>query len=57
MVLRHPLFNPDVAENRFLPLVVTTHIYFLNHNPVETTCLPQFPRLFSASCEVVPQVP
>src|SRR5450631_3832495 len=39
MILRHPLFKPDVTEYRFLMLIVSAHINYLNHLLVETTSL------------------
>jgi hypothetical protein len=54
MILRYPLFKADVAEYRFLLLVVSTHNYFLNHPPVETIVPDLIPLPFSAACEVVP---
>ncbi|HEV2483946.1 MAG TPA: hypothetical protein VGT08_00260 [Terracidiphilus sp.] len=46
MILRHPLFKPDVAEYRFLLLVVYAYINFLNHLRVETTSLNRYISAF-----------
>ena len=54
MILRHSLFKADVAQYRFLMLVVSAHNNYLNHPPVETIVPNQVPCLFSASCLVVP---
>jgi hypothetical protein len=35
MILRYPLLRADVTEYRALLMIVATHLYVLNHPPVE----------------------
>jgi hypothetical protein len=57
MILRNPIFKADIAEYRFLLMVVSAHINYLNHLLVETESLirytsPFFRKLFSRADKV-----
>src|SRR6202453_523636 len=59
MILRNPIFKADIAEYRFLLMVVSAHINYLNHLLVETESLirytsPFFRKLFSRALVTKP---